>query len=192
MSRKENDAYYTQREVAQLCVDATVALMGGSAGEVTPYVLEPSFGTGAFVEGVQQSLPKAHMHVVDIDKNLTTPFDVEKHTTGDFLEYNIKGYDLIIGNPPYKNVEAHITKALELLNDKGCLSFLLRMSILGSKKRMGGLWKNCYPNHVIPLVPRPSFTEKGNDTSEYGVFVWFKNMANVACVLHKPISWKEK
>jgi phospholipid N-methyltransferase len=89
-------------------------------------VLEPSAGTGAFLDAIPQD---AEIQAVEINHELARalqqkyPFPV---FCEDFLEYtgkNGSGYDRIVMNPPFADGQdiAHVTHALEMLRPGGRL-----------------------------------------------------------------------
>tara|TARA_B100000424_G_scaffold186253_1_gene144559 strand:- start:2233 stop:3456 length:1224 start_codon:yes stop_codon:yes gene_type:complete len=114
-------------------------------------VLEPSCGSCEYIDEIHSLYP--NIQITGIENNIKI-FEAIKEKTNetiklynsDFLKFNEdKKYDLIIGNPPYfvmKKWEVHskyydyfdgrpnifilfIIKSLELLNDKGIMSFIL-------------------------------------------------------------------
>ena len=114
-------------------------------------VLEPSCGSCEYIDEIHSLYP--NIQITGIENNIKI-FEAIKEKTNetiklynsDFLKFNEdKKYDLIIGNPPYfvmKKWEVHskyydyfdgrpnifilfIIKPLELLNDKGIMSFIL-------------------------------------------------------------------
>ena len=124
-------------------------------------ILEPSCGTGQFIDKIYDRFENvSKIDAVEIDKNV---FDIIKKRNNlniindDFLlmNFNDSKYDLIIGNPPYfelnneqKNkyisyedimtgrtniVSLFLKKSIDLLNDKGILLFVVPTSILSQK-----------------------------------------------------------
>lgn len=114
-------------------------------------VLEPSCGSCEYIDEIHSLYP--NIQITGIENNIKI-FEAIKEKTNetiklynsDFLKFNEdKKYDLIIGNPPYfvmKKWKVHskyydyfdgrpnifilfIIKSLELLNDKGIMSFIL-------------------------------------------------------------------
>jgi hypothetical protein len=63
-------------------------------------ILEPSFGTGEFIEDAVFHYPKAKILGVEKNPDLFQSLDRPGLVCGDFLEWSGKA-DLIIGNPPY-------------------------------------------------------------------------------------------
>ena len=182
------DAYYTKDEVARAIVER-VSLMGvnskiedsfaGRAGRVVceqfkpRTILEPSVGGGAFVRACREVWPDIQeIHGCDVDGGAAGLDDCRRYYVGDFIESESWcKYDLIIGNPPYRHAEEHIRHALTLLAPGGVCAMLLRVGFMGSKKRRAFFAD--YPvRRMDVLRPRPSFTNGGTDSSEYGVFYW--------------------
>lgn len=126
-------------------------------------VLEPSFGTGQFVDKLIDKKYK-NIYAVEKDKELfelsktayknlkTTCFNL---INADFLTHNFNTkFDLIIGNPPYFEMECSeqekklfkdvicgrpniyslfIKKSIDLLENNGILCFVIPTSLLSSK-----------------------------------------------------------
>lgn len=79
-----------------------------------------------------------------------------------------RGYDLVIGNPPFECAESHV----RLAHTAGRrVVFLLRLSFLGSKSREP-FFREFPPIAVDVLTPRPKFYGGGSDNSEYAVYTW--------------------
>lgn len=79
--------------------------------------------------------------------------------------------DLIITNPPYNLAEQFIRKALTEVKEDGLVVMLLRLNFLGSQKR-ASFFSEYMPHSVYIHSKRPSFTNKGTDSTEYAHFVW--------------------
>jgi tRNA1(Val) A37 N6-methylase TrmN6 len=161
--RRPNDGYFTRHEVAESVADWL--------GPASDPILEPSVGRGAFA----RALRKRGHHVVgiDIDPKATGFVECSRHEVGDFLRWETATrFGLVIGNPPYSDAELHIDRALELLKPDGRLCFLLRLNFLGASKRID-VWQTRWNlERIGVIVPRPSFTEGGNDSCEYAAFVF--------------------
>ena len=112
-------------------------------------ILEPSFGSGEFLEDAYEKYPDAEITGIELNPGLfghTTRTNVHNM---DFLEYRGE-HDLIIGNPPYFLIPSSATtkicqtgrpnmfvqflyKAIhENLTTKGYLAFVLPTSLLNS------------------------------------------------------------
>ena len=108
-------------------------------------VLEPSFGSGEFLEDLYDKYPDATITGVELNKELFSATNRESVYNMDFLEYFGK-HDLIVGNPPFfvmeKNEETvlcqdnrpnmfvqFLYKAIEYnLEEGGVLAFILPTS----------------------------------------------------------------
>ena len=88
-------------------------------------VLEPSAGKGDFVEYIRERLPYSHKEDIDcieIDPNLKYILKGKEFRVvhDDFLTYQtMKQYDLIVMNPPFKDGDKHLLKAIEMQERSG-------------------------------------------------------------------------
>lgn len=80
-------------------------------------------------------------------------------------------FDLIATNPPFSQCEAFMDKSLGLLKPDGVMVFLLRMAIMGAKKRLK-FWQAHMPFEIAHFVRRISFDGKSTDYAEYACFFW--------------------
>ena len=125
-------------------------------------ILEPSFGSGNFIEALQKD-SNTNIYGIEIDKDHFDKYENENKNlfNDDFLNFNnnIK-YDFIIGNPPYIElcysfyskqeqerlkkefkgisngrinlVHLFIKKSFDIISDDGIIAYLLPSSILTS------------------------------------------------------------
>jgi hypothetical protein len=134
-------------------------------------VLEPSCGDGNFIRSILAEFSGWSVDGVDI-----VPRDSLENLQGvrfyqsDFLAWQSR-YRLIIGNPPFSDAEQHVRHAISLLEPQGTLAMVLSLNFFGSFGRYP-FWREHPLHKVCVLVPRPSFSGGGNDSSEYGLFVW--------------------
>ena len=147
-------------------------------GELTEYsaILDPSSGglvkNGVVVE--ESTYPKIlnehGLNCVTIDIRE----DSCCHFKQNYLEMPLTNtQDLIITNPPYSLAQEFIIKALDDVKYGGWVVMLLRINFLGSQKRTP-FFREYMPNSVYVHSKRPSFTNKGTDSTEYAHFVWQK------------------
>lgn len=170
--RRELDGYFTPRPLADALTDRLVD-DGWWRGGV---VLEPSAGMGAFIESTGRLQPQ-YVRAMDLDPVRCA--ELREHTTadvmeGDFLDQLVDvAFELIIGNPPYSDAEAHVRHALEFRARFGVVAFLLRMGFLESEER-APFWREHPASKVYVLSQRPSFTGNGKTDrgQSYGFFVW--------------------
>jgi adenine-specific DNA-methyltransferase len=111
-------------------------------------ILEPSFGSGEFLDDISKKYPKAKVVGVEFNETIFKSYKNKKVklVNEDFLKYKSEEkFDLIIGNPPYfvikeKNPKcmkgrsniyvAFLYKCLEIhLMDDGYLAFVLPTSL---------------------------------------------------------------
>ena len=181
--RRKNDAYYTPDALAEAIVEA---LDGPGLIE---WVLEPHVGGGAFARAVKRRWSGVRVNGLDIDPEAAGQRDCDRFEVGDFLSLP-KPLDpddpptLIIGNPPFKDAEAHIRQALSIVAPGGSVVFLLRLAMLESKRRVA-LWREHPPTEVLVLPKRPSFTGGSTDSAAYAVFRWTDGAERL------PIGWLE-
>lgn len=167
------DRYYTPDHVARACVGA---LAWRPTTLVPEVVLDPHVGGGAFARAARRQWGE-HVYVLGSDLDPAAPGypDTDLWFSGtDFLEgpssWGTRGIDIIIGNPPYNNAEAHVRRALEVAPYVG---FLLRAGFLAGRARGDGLWKEFPPRSVHILSRRPSFTADGrSDSADYVWVQW--------------------
>ena len=153
--RRVYDAYYTPPALA----NALVSRLGNIRGL---RALEPSGGAGAFVA----AMTAAGASVTSIDRDALAP--CRPDIVGDFLDHESQ-YDIVVGNPPYRDAEAHVRHALTLAPR---VAMLLRLAFLEGKARRP-FWTQHPPSLVSVLVQRPSFTGSGKtDSCAYGWFEW--------------------
>ena len=69
-------------------------------------VLEPSFGSGEFLDDVFVKYPEADVYGVELNKTMYDAYPVKVNITNmNFLDYVADPVDLIVGNPPYFSVK---------------------------------------------------------------------------------------
>lgn len=179
--RREHDRYYTPDDVALTLLRLAPPAPHWRIGEL-------HVGGGAWVRAADALGHTGPRLLVDVDAG-ARGLDLSGDHPGDLA---LAGYDarkvrfqdpamraakldLIVGNPPYVEVESHIEAALRLGHR---VAYLLRMSILGSARRLR-LWRTRPPAVVYVIVPRPSFTGGGTDASEYVFVVWDIDVGHV-------------
>lgn len=207
--RREHDAYFTPPELARAIVER-VATFIGEMGRIW----EPHCGGGAFVAAARAQWPKHWITALDLvdrrDGALAAgACRFVKHDWLQPLPAKLEPYtqvdppDLIIGNPPFLDAEAHVRRALEVVRppegphgyykEGGHVAFLLRLAFLASGERLRGISASGPSGMglkmVCPIAPRPSFTGLGSDNSEYALFVWQRDFKGLA-TLGEPIFWK--
>ena len=89
----------------------------------------------------------------------------------DYLNTKFEGVKYIVTNPPFNIAMDFVQKGLQEVGKDGTAIYLLRLNWLGSQKRHQFL-KDNPPTHLFVLSPRPSFTGKGTDSTEYALICW--------------------
>lgn len=125
--------------------DAVFALLD-KHGVVPRSILEPSCGSGEFLEDACERYPTATITGVELDQRLASSIQRPNILTMDFLAYTGK-HDLILGNPPYVVIQKSdetvqcqtgrpnlfvqfLYKAIrDNLTDNGVLAFVLPTSL---------------------------------------------------------------
>ena len=166
MTRDALDRYYTPPALALATVDAVLARtpLGSDAA-----VLEPSSGGGAFVDALAE---RGLLSVDTVDIDLGARRGASHHVVDFLLWETERRYSLIIGNPPFGEAQAHITKALSLLEPDGILAFLLPMPFWCSIER-APWWPTHMPSLLSAVRPRPEFRGDGADMQEIALYVWW-------------------
>jgi hypothetical protein len=203
--RRANDAYTTQPELTLAIVRRLKDDL--FASDPPSRVLEPSVGSGSFVQALRTVFQQSFIVGVDINPQVPGLTLCDRSVVGDFLtteptqllgdscERIADKFNLVVGNPPFAVTvpgrkygepiwHEHVARAL------GCgttTAMLLRLSVLGGAKRRA--WWYAHPYDRLYVVrPRPSFTEGGTDNAEYGVFVWRHDSAQQRH--HGWIDWR--
>ena len=179
--RHPHDAYHTDPRLAEKLVGLLDIRQGHS-------VLEPHVGAGAFAHALVRR--GAAVWAQDIDP--LAPYLV-KHGghVGDFLRevspsIAHAGPDWIVGNPPFKDFERHVDRAL-LLAPR--VAFLLRLAVMESAARID-CWRRWPLCRVWALAERPSFNNGGNDNCAYGFFLFKRGFAGERAEVIPGWSWK--
>ena len=164
------------------------------------YVVEPSAGHGPFVRAAKAAWPDAFVCAIDVCGDRLAALRAAGADVA--VEFNWldwarsprlvqhDGPVLIIGNPPFREAEAHIRAALRWMAPDDELAFLLRLNFLGSQERVR-LFEEWPVWEVTPIIPRPSFTGGGSDATEYALFRWIKGQGGPS-TLAPPIIWKKR
>ena len=186
--RRPLDAYMTPYVLARhIC--ARVASVTGTV----KHILEPGAGTGNFVAAARATWPDVHITALDINPSYEE--QCKKQGADEFYhtDYTTSspslGFDLIIGNPPYVLGNKFVEIAT---GGGGFVCFLMRAAFRSSVGRWepGGVLRKSPPLVSWPVVPRPSFTDKGTEHSEYEAFMWAPDSV-VYMRRIEPIMWRE-
>lgn len=193
------DAYMTPLELAEAICERLYRA-AAPPGEI----VEPSAGRGAFVRAARARWPDAHLTAVEIDfARRAELLEAGAHQVlvedwaGLARSFaNAQPEDgptrLIVGNPPFRQAQAHVEAGLEWLRDGDRIAFLLRINFLGADKRVS-FWRRPGLEWMAPIAPRPSFGlnkhgKPGSDGTEYGLFCWRKGYRGTPR-LARPLVW---
>jgi len=134
-------------------------------------VVEPSAGRGAIVSELRRH--GLQVRAFDLyDHGAEATVGVE--TGADFLSMtSMSGCRSIVMNPPFKDAEAHVRHALQLLANDCTLAVLLRMTWIAAKGR-GDLLKHCHTAIIagrLKMLP-PGARDRGHGgTTDFAWFV---------------------
>lgn len=195
--RRELDAYQTPAPLAR----EIVRTLARRLKLTCPEVIEPSAGTGTFVQAAREEWPGAHVTAIDIDPECHGALvraGADMVLVGDWPETSRSlaleqdetrpPRRIILGNPPFRQAEEHIEAGLELLLPGEHLAFLLRVNFLGSAARVP-FWRKGGLLWLSTIAPRPSFTGGGTDGTEYALFTWKKGYRGAPRIV-RPIVWR--
>lgn len=188
--REPDDQYFTKRR----WTDAIVSRLwddGILCRAALTTLLEPSIGKGAFAASARKYMEgDVQITGVDINRHEEGVEACDEFVHGRLEDYEPEFFfDLIIGNPPFKDAEAHVRKCMELADPgTGCLAFLLRNAFVGTLNRRHRLWAKCEPAYqgddALPLRfayeysidRRPTFIEKVKHAKDKeGNLLYLKN-----------------
>lgn len=175
--RREHDFYPTPYGLAHAAL--TRLASDKELGIQYPNVLDAGCGYGVWMDATKDIFPHALVHGIDIEPHVVGAY------RGDFLAHNAATlgqglFDMIIGNPPYSDMEAFVRHSLEdsLLATGGLVLFLCRLEFLASKTRCYGLYTEHPPLQVWVSSRRPSFFStngrRTTDAQDYAMFLWQK------------------
>lgn len=142
-------------------------------------VLEPCCGDGSITTTF------AHFSLPIVGRDLTTGHDFLKPV-------DEPTWDLIITNPPFYLAQPMAVRAFKSART---VIFLQRVNWLGSATRYN-FWRTYPLSHMYVLTPRPSFTGRGTDSTEYAWFIWTAEIqSNFAPLFRDPpgihhINWE--
>ena len=188
------DAYDTPAELARaICTLLRDRLLPAAPAGI----LEPSAGSGVFVRQAEAHWPSARVLGIDIKPR------ADGIKEADFLRplvcHALEEWDLILGNPPFRDAELHVRRALSMLTAPravaprgGRLAFLLPLSFLGGVGRVA-LYREHPLRGLIPIAGRPSFTGAGTGSQEYALYVWERDWRGTgfgAGDLLPPLEWR--
>jgi hypothetical protein len=144
----------------------------------SPRILDPGAGEGVWGASARALWTPGEVVGVEL-RDTPRPEAYDRWHLGDFLQMSDlsplsgTGYDLVIGNPPYKHAEAFVRKSLDLTREGGVVCFLFYLTFLESQRRGDGLFAEHPPFTVAVSKSRPKFTGPQNPNAACFV-LWVK------------------
>lgn len=143
-------------------------------------ILDPGAGDGVWGNCCRQLWPGSW--IVGVELREVVPADgYDQWVIGEFeadvvaQPFGLGEFDLVLGNPPYRDAEHFVRTSLAYLRPGGHLLFLLRLAFLESKGRGLGLFRELPPKRVEVCMSRPSFTGNGKtNATSFAFFLWEK------------------
>ncbi len=169
--RAENDFYPTPQGLVKLALEQVSWIHLGRLK-----VLDIGAGTGVWGDVLRHMYPDKNISLagVDIDERHTKPDSYNNWLTEDFNDsFFIREYfDVIMGNPPFKNVEKIIRHAFKFLKPRGQMVMILPNGFVFTKGRIKLLHEDFSPEYVVNVANRPDFTGKGSNPNDYLIVKW--------------------
>ena len=173
VASKAFDIYPTPVRLVRTAFDFLFARHGAQLADVR-HMVEPGAGFGPFCRMAALYLPTS-CKFTGIE--LHPPADATRFEYDlvhlNFLDWHPRraSCGLIATNPPFTQAEAFITHSQALLAPDGLMLYLMRVGILGTKRRRE-FWRSVNLREMWLVRPRPSFQkEGGSDASEYAFFL---------------------
>ena len=166
--------FFTKKELCKVIVENI-----NSYKELSGKILEPSFGSGNFIDILKEY--NLNIDAVEIDSEHFTSYissDINLFND-DFLNFKGSGYDFIIGNPPYVElcysfydkptqekikkenkgisngrinlVHLFFKKSFEIINNDGIIAYLLPSAVLTSPTYKN-IRKIIYENFIVENI----------------------------------------
>lgn len=165
--RSNADFYPTERTLIRAALDKFAPLDSSQ-------ILDIGAGDGRWGR-IAREITGAETIVGVEKRQLPCPASFTDWYTADYLKWrDLRYFDLIVSNPPYRIAEAVIRKAWQDLMPGGTMIMLLRLAFQAGVARSMGLWAEMPPVCVGVCSRRPSFYGGGTNGTDYGIYVWRK------------------
>lgn len=181
-ARSPRDLYETPFDLADAAI-MKLRTDGGFADKMPLACLDAGCGNGVWGKAVNKLI--FFVHGIDLEPNVPEGY-YDMVTKQDFLTYAPEHkYDLVFGNPPYSLAEEFVRHSFSMIENKGNVYFLLRLSFLEGIGRCRGLYKDLPLKKVYVCSRRPSFfssdgSHHTTDTLAYAMFLWQKGYSGTA------------
>lgn len=187
---KAFDVYPTDPRLVRAGFEALCEYVGPRLTPMTTF-LEPGAHKGPFCQMASVYLPEV-CRIIGVEPHLKLgePRFRYEFVAQDYLSWAPKTrFDLIATNPPFVKAEEFILHSRELLAKNGLMFYLMRVGILGTKRRRP-FWQQVNLLKWWVIRPRPSFQyEGGNDSSEYGFFLMDGRQPKAGCSRDVRMGW---
>lgn len=139
-------------------------------------VLDPGAGTGVWGHVASRYLKLPVIDGVEVQERFPHPPRYDSWFNEDFFAFAEQvgaDYDLIVGNPPYRDARKFVETSYGLLQPGGHVLFLLRLAFLEGQDRARTFWRKYPPKAIAIASKRPSFTGDGRtDAIAYMICLW--------------------
>ena len=184
--RREFDLYETPAGKAwdglSVVVDDLIRSGDAFDPDTDVRILDPGAGAGIWGACCRNLWPQAWIAGVELRE--VRPADAyDQWVTGEFNEVTLTDpapgtWDLVVGNPPYREAQSFLRAGLHYLRPGGRLLYLLRLAFLEGKGRGCGLFREQPVKRVEVCMSRPSFTANGKtNATSFAFFLWEKGFA---------------
>ncbi len=136
-------------------------------------VLEPSAGSGSFVEPLVRLLGGNVVTAVELDlpwaEHLQKLHPLANVVAEDFLQWDCQDYfDAVVTNPPYEGGQdgAHVARALSLSDQ---VVALVRAVFLNGVDRYRDVWSKTHLQGIRYFTDRPKFSGAGSPRHDFVV-----------------------
>ena len=143
--------------------------------------LEPACNRGHMADALKETFK-------DVTSSDVQDYGYKEGSISDFLhtEYDQGSFDWVITNPPFKDADKFILKALSIA--KVGIAMLCRTALIEGVSRYEKIYSKLPPSKVSPFVERvPMFKgqldDKKSSATSYTWFVWEKDKLNQATVI---------
>ena len=141
-------------------------------------MLEPSAGSGNIADALRTAYPTAALDCLEINHSLRDILAAKGHTLAgsDFLAHDQGGYDLIVMNPPFENLQdaAHVMHAFSLLAGGGELVSIMSPSVFFREDSNGLAFRTWFDRFggVVEHLPDGSFKQSGTGVNTVLIYMW--------------------